>query len=146
MLLTACGGAAPAAATAPGASAATPTSLDGTSVAVDLIFEGEAPVKDVLSFDKGQFESSACTSLGFPKWTPYRAERSGSGIAFTVETHSPKGPVVEWTGSVEAGAASGKARRTIDGKVVVGTFSGSTKQVAGESSCTKVKRICPAVL
>ena len=79
--------------------------------------------------------------------SPRRSELlRNAGIAFTVETHNPKGPVVEWTGSVEGGVASGKARRTIDGKVAVGTFSGSTKQVASESSCTKVRRICPAIL
>jgi hypothetical protein len=118
-------GAASAPAAAPSASPAAP-SLDGTSYEVTLAFPGEPPLKDVLTFQSGAFESSACTSLGFPKWTDYRAQRSGdgSGIAFHVETHNPKGPSVEWEGTVQGGAASGKAKRTIDGNTALGTFQG----------------------
>jgi hypothetical protein len=144
-LVLGCGGAAPTAASPSAAGASAPTTLDGTSYTVDLVYEGEAPIKDVLTFDRGNFESSACTSHGFPKWTPYTAERSGSGIAFQVETHNPSGPVIQWTGSIDGSAASGKMRRTIDGKVATGTFSGSVKATA-ENSCVKVRTICPAVL
>jgi hypothetical protein len=122
--LAACAGEAPPA-SAPTAQATAP--LDGTSYEVSLEFSGEAPVKDVLTFDRGKFESSACTSLGFPKWTDYRAERTGSAVAFHVETHNPKGPVVEWDGTVEANVASGKAKRTIDGKTDLGTFRGAAR-------------------
>ncbi|MGH7434099.1 MAG: hypothetical protein ACRENE_00325 [Polyangiaceae bacterium] len=145
ILLVACGGGTPAAVTSPGTTAQAPASLDGTSFAVDLVYEGESPIKDVISFDKGQFESSACTSHGFPKWTPYKAERSGTSIAFTVETHNPNGPVIQWTGSIDGAVASGRMQRTIDGKVALGTFRGSAKQTA-ENSCKKVARICPAAL
>jgi hypothetical protein len=123
--LIACAGESPAPATPPMAQAKAP--LDGTSYEVSLQFAGEAPVKDTLTFDSGRFESSACTSLGFPKWTEYQAERAGSAIAFHVETHNPKGPVVLWDGMVEGGAASGKAKRTIDGKTDLGTFRGPAR-------------------
>jgi hypothetical protein len=127
LVAAACGGASPPAATSAAAPASQSTSLDGTSYEVSLEFAGEAPVKDVLSFDRGNFESSACTGLGFPKWTQYRCDREGDAIGFHVETRNPKGPTVEWSGTVQGGTASGKAKRTIDGKTDVGTFQGSAR-------------------
>ena len=125
LLALACGGASSSPAAPTGAAAA--PALDGTSYEVTLEFPGEAPLKDVLSFDSGRFESSACTALGFPKWTEYRVERAGGGVAFHVETHNPGGPSVEWDGTVSGAVASGKAKRTIDGRTVLGTFHGSTR-------------------
>lgn len=116
----------PSPASAPAASPAAAL-LDGTSFEVTLAFSGEAPLKDTLTFDRGHFESSACTGLGFPKWTQYRAERTGDAVAFEVEAHNPKGPVVEWSGTVQGAVASGKAKRTIDGKTDVGSFQGSAR-------------------
>jgi hypothetical protein len=128
LLVAACGGAAapPAMSATPGATPAQAT-LDGTSYDVTLEFPGETPMKDVLRFDRGGFESTACTALGFPKWTQYQAARDGDAISFKVETHNPKGPVVEWAGSVEGAVAQGKAKRTIDGKTDVGTFRGASR-------------------
>jgi hypothetical protein len=119
-LVLACGAATPA----PPAAPDSPPSLDGSSYEVTLEFPGESPLGDVLTFDSGRFESTACTALGFPKWTDYRASRDAKGVAFHVETHNPKGPTVEWDGTVDGRAASGKAKRTIDGKVALGTFHG----------------------
>jgi hypothetical protein len=124
-LALACGSAAPAPAAAP--TAVSPASLDGKAYGVTLSFDGEAPISDVLSFDKGRFESSACTSLGFPKWTDYQSQCDGSAVSFHVETHNPKGPTIEWDGTVSGSTASGKAKRTIDGKVAMGTFRGDQR-------------------
>jgi hypothetical protein len=124
--VVACGGEAPPPAT-PAAASQTRAPLDGTSYEVSLEYPGEAPVKDVLTFDSGRFESSACTSFGFPKWTDYRAEKTGAAIAFHVETHHPKGTVVEWEGTIEGGTASGKTKRTMDGKSDTGTFRGPAR-------------------
>jgi hypothetical protein len=125
LAVAACGAASPSPSVPPSAPAA--ASLDGKSYEVNLQFPGEAPIKDVLSFDSGKFESSACTSLGFPKWTDYRAEPNGGAIAFHVETHNPKGPSVEWDGTVAGASAAGKAKRTIEGKTDLGTFAGSAR-------------------
>ncbi len=123
--LIACASESPVPAMPPTAQAKAP--LDGTSYEVSLEFAGEAAIKDTLTFDSGKFESSACTSIGFPKWTDYQAQRAGGAIAFHVETRNPKGPVVLWDGTVEGGAASGKAKRTIDGKTDLGTFHGAAR-------------------
>jgi hypothetical protein len=107
---------------APSSASAAP--LDGTAYRVSLEFPGEAPVEDTLRFDAGRFESTACTSLGFPRWTEYRAEPAGAAIAFHVVTHDPRGPEVQWDGTIERGVASGQAKRTLEGKTDLGTFRG----------------------
>jgi len=111
-------GPAPAVATTSGA----PSSLDGASYDVLLSFPGEAPVKDTLRFDGGRFESTACTSLGFPQWTGYRATSDRGAAGFEAVTHHPAGTTMEWKGHAENGGIEGSAVRTMNGQRVAGTF------------------------
>jgi hypothetical protein len=122
--LAACGagatGAPPAAVATPG-----PAALDGAAYDVTLDFPGESATKDTLSFSSGRFESSACTSVGFPKWTDYQARTDAGGVSFDVTTHHPEGSTMEWHGTVRGDAVEGTASRTIKGKTSPGTFRGN---------------------
>ena len=106
------------------------TVLDGTSYEVTLAFPGEAPLKDTLDFEGGRFESTACTAVGFPKWTEYRSTSAGKAIAFEVATHHPEGSTMQWAGTVASGAAEGTAKRTMQGTVATGTFRGVARTTA----------------
>jgi hypothetical protein len=104
--------------------------LDGTSYEVTLAFPGEAPLKDTLDFQGGRFESTACTAVGFPKWTEYRSTSDGRAIAFEVATHHPEGSTMQWAGTIASGAAEGTAKRTMQGTVATGTFRGFARTTA----------------
>ena len=113
---------------APAASAVTTTSatsLDGATYDVSLAFPGEAPISDSLVFVNGKFESTACTSMGFPEWTNYEARAERGGTSFAVTTHNPGGASIEWTGTVRAGAVEGSLVRTMNGQRAVGHFKGN---------------------
>jgi hypothetical protein len=120
----ACGG---GAANAPPPAVATPgaTSLDGATYDVTLEYPGEAPLKDTLNFTSGRFESTACTSHGFPKWTDYASRTDSGSVAFDVTTHHPEGTTVEWHGTVRGDAIEGTANRTMKGKTEAATFHGT---------------------
>jgi hypothetical protein len=122
--LVACGG---GAASAPPAAAASSNvaTLDGAAYDVMLEYPGEAPFKSTLSFTSGRFESSECTSRGFPKWTDYQSRTDGGNVAFDVTTHHPDGASVEWHGSVHGDVIEGTAHRSLQGKTSAGTFRGS---------------------
>lgn len=129
-LTAACGGA-----HAPDASASSPTSgtlsagaLDGKRFDVTLSFPGEAAQTDTLSFEAGRFESTLCTSIGFPQWTDYRATSAAGGADFEVTTHHPSGTTLVWKGRASAGGVEGRATRTRDGKTEEGTFTGSSRR------------------
>ena len=122
--LVACGAGAPTTPPAAVASSGAPT-LDGAAYDVMLEFPGEAPVKDTLSFTSGRFESSACTSLGFPKWTDYQSRTDGGKLAFDVTTRAPEGTSVEWHGTVHGDVIEGTANRSMKGKTSAGTFRGN---------------------
>jgi hypothetical protein len=113
------------AATAPAAATPGAATLDGAAYDVMLEYPGETPLKDTLSFTSGRFESSACTSHGFPKWTDYQARTEAGSVAFDVTTHHPEGTTVEWHGTVHGDAIEGTANRTMKGKTEAGTFRGS---------------------
>jgi hypothetical protein len=102
--------------------------LDGAAYDVTLEFPGEAPQKDTLSFTSGSFESSACTSLGFPRWTAYQARNDGGSVAFDVRTLHPEGTTVEWHGTVRGDGIEGTANRTMKGKTAAGTFRGISRK------------------
>ncbi len=124
LTLAACGAGAASAPPAAAASSSAPA-LDGAAYDVMLEFPGEAAVKDTLSFTSGRFESSACTSVGFPKWTDYHSRLDGGNIAFDVTTHHPEGSTVEWHGTVRGDTIEGTANRSMKGKTSAGTFRGS---------------------
>jgi hypothetical protein len=124
-----------AASSAPARGSTVPSServvLDGTAYEVTLTFPGEPPVKDTLDFEAGRFESTACTSIGFPKWTEYRSRADGAAIAFEVATRHPEGTTMQWAGTVASGAAEGTAKRTMGGTIANGTFRGAVRKSGG---------------
>ncbi|MBV9946923.1 MAG: hypothetical protein JOZ69_08755 [Myxococcales bacterium] len=129
--VSACGGAAagtpavgPAAATAD-APAAAP--LDGRSYEVTLDIPGSGPVKDTLRFERGRFESKACTALGFPEWSDYAARTEREAVAFHVLAKHPAGTTMDWNGSVQEGAVEGTADRIMNGKIDHIRFKGSLR-------------------
>jgi hypothetical protein len=127
----ACGGAASATSPAAPAAESTPatsTSLDGQSYEVTLLFPGEAPIKDTLRFTDGKFESTACTSLGFPQWSDYSAKGASGSVAFQAVTHHPAGATMEWSGTSVSGSIEGSAKRTMNGQVALATFRGTTSR------------------
>jgi hypothetical protein len=121
LALTACGGAAPSPSTPAGSSAAP---LDGSSFDVTLAFPGEAPVKDTLRFAGGRFESTACTSVGFPQWSEYSAKGDGGAVAFTAQAKSADGATMDWKGTVNGGSVEATAVRTMGGKSATASVSG----------------------
>jgi hypothetical protein len=122
--LAACGAGAPSTPPAAVASSGAPT-LDGAAYDVMLEYPGEAPMKDTLNFASGRFESTACTSHGFPKWTDYQSRTDGGNVAFDVTTHHPEGTTVEWHGTVRGDVIEGTANRSMKGKTDAATFRGS---------------------
>ena len=119
--LSACGGATPPPATAV-ASAGT---LDGASFDVTLAFPGEAPLADTLRFQGGRFESTACTSAGFPRWSAYAARSDGGSVAFTVAARSADGTTMDWKGKVTGRAVEATAVRVMQGKQATASVIGS---------------------
>jgi hypothetical protein len=121
--LGACGGATPTA-KAPAASAAP---LDGQEYAVTLAFPDEAPMKDTLRFQGGRFESTACTAVGFPQWSDYRAETAPGAIAFAALTRSADGTTMDWKGTVTGETFEGSATRTLSGRIATASVRGSRR-------------------
>jgi hypothetical protein len=122
-----CGGAAASAPSAPVTTSSAPV-IDGTSYDVTLSFPGEAPMKDTLIFSSGRFESTACTSVGFPEWTEYRTQSDGDGAGFDVTTHHPQGGSIVWHGTARGGRVTGTASRTLKGTTEAGTFEGIARR------------------
>ena len=126
--LAACGGAAAnAPASSPTTTSASASSLDGKTYEVSLD-EAGAPKKDTLVFEGGRFESTLCTSFGFPPKTAYDAERNGDAIAFRVTTRHADGTTVDWKGTVKGDAVEGVAVRTMKGKTESQPFKGALKK------------------
>lgn len=123
-VLSACGGAPP---NAPNAAASSAAPLDGTSYEVTLTFPGEAPLKDTLRFEGGRFESTACTSVGFPQWSDYKAQPEGAAIAFAVLAKSADGTTMDWKGSVTGTGVDGTATRTLSGRTAVASVHGARR-------------------
>jgi hypothetical protein len=126
LLLGGCGGAAATTGPADAAASSTGTfALEGKSYDVALAFPGETTEKDTLHFAGGKFESTACTAVGFPEWSEYRARDEHGATEFKVVTRHPDGTTMEWSGTADATAVMGTATRTIKGQPVVGSFRGS---------------------
>jgi hypothetical protein len=125
--LSACGGAAGSAARPPAVGSASPRSLALDGRAYDVILETpDAPAqKDTLRFANGQFESTACTTLGFPEWSDYEARADGDSIPFHVLSKHPSGTTMDWHGSVKGDSVEGTANRAMNGKTDVLKFKGS---------------------
>ena len=125
----ACGGTSnPAGAAAPTNAAVAMGALDGKSFEVTLSIAGEQPQRDTLVFNRGKFQSTACTGFGFPRWTEYTASGDPSAIAFHVVTHHPSGDSIEWNGIARGDSIEGKGAHTMNGKTDLETFSGSLKR------------------
>jgi hypothetical protein len=120
--LFACGG---ASASGPAASAPAGGSLDGRSYDVTLESPDAPPIKDALNFANGRFESTACTSLGFPKWSDYAAHTDGDATTFHGLAKHQSGTTMDWNGSVKGDAVEGTAIRTMNGKSDALNFKGS---------------------
>jgi hypothetical protein len=120
--LLACGG---ASASSPLASAPAAGSLDGRSYDVTLESPDAPPIKDALNFANGHFESTACTSLGFPKWSDYAAHAEGDATTFHALAKHQSGTTMDWNGNVTADAVEGTAIRTMNGKSDALKFKGS---------------------
>ena len=120
--LLACGG---ASASAPAVSAAAASPLDGRSYDVTLESPDAPPIKDALHFANGRFESTACTSLGFPKWSDYAARVDGDATTFHALAKHQSGTTMDWNGNVTADAVEGTAIRTMNGKSDAFKFKGS---------------------
>jgi hypothetical protein len=127
LCIVGCGGASASAPSAPVTTSSAPV-IDGTSYDVTLSFPGEAPMKDTLIFSSGRFESTACTKVGFPEWTEYRAQADGDGAGFEVTTHHPEGASVVWHGTARGGRVTGTASRTLQGATAAGTFEGIARR------------------
>ena len=99
--------------------------LDGNSFEVALTIGDDAPEQDVLRFEAGRFESTACTVKGFPQWTAYETDERDGATFFHVVTKHPRGTTVEWNGTVNDAAVEGTANiHLADGRVRQGTFRG----------------------
>jgi hypothetical protein len=109
------------------AAAAASPSLDGRSYEVTLEIPDASPVKDTLRFMNGKFESTACTSLGFPQWSDYAARVDGREVAFHVLAKHPSGTTIDWNRSILGDEVDGKADRTTNGKTDVLRFKGSLR-------------------
>jgi hypothetical protein len=127
--VSACGGA--TAGGAPGgspaalsASSSSAGALDGRSYEITLEVPGEPAVKDTLLFANGQFESTACTSLGFPKWSTYAARADGEAIGFQGLAKHPSGTTMDWNGKAKSDRVEGTAMRTMNGKTDALRFEG----------------------
>jgi hypothetical protein len=122
--LFACGG---ASVSAPPASASAPAAslLDGRSYDVVLEAPEAPPIKDALHFANGRFESTACTSLGFPKWSEYVAQADGDATTFHGLAKHPSGTTMDWNGSIKGDAVEGTALRTMNGKSDTLKFKGT---------------------
>ena len=129
VLLGACGGTtSPPVAAPTSTTGAAANTLDSKSYEVTVDFPGEKPVSDTLSFTGGKFESTACTTRGFPKSTEYTTAQTADGPQFEVTTRHPNGTSVEWKGAVKGDAVEGTAVRTMNGKTDKGTFKGAIKK------------------
>ena len=124
--LLACGGA-PAKSPPVETTASTPAAgaLDGRSYEVMLDIPGQAPQKDTIRFANGRFESTACTALGFPKWSDYEAHPDGKNVTFRGVAKHPSGTTMNWTGTIERNSLEGTATRTMNGKTDVMKVSGA---------------------
>jgi hypothetical protein len=123
--LLACGG---ASASGPPASAPAGSPLDGRSYDVTLEGADAPPIKDALNFANGRFESTACTSLGFPKWSDYSAHVDGDATTFHGLAKHPSGTTMDWNGSVKGDAVEGTAMRSMNGKSDAFKFKGALHQ------------------
>ncbi len=110
------------------AEAADSQPLDGRSYAVALTIGTAAPEDDTLVFLRGQFESTACTSKGFPQWAGYTTEQRGEEIAFHVVTRHPDGTTVEWNGTARGEVIEGTANVLMNGQEHPGTFRGEARR------------------
>jgi len=111
---------------APSASPSAPAAvLDGRSYDVTLETPETPALKDTLRFVNGKFESTACTTLGFPEWSDYMARADVDAIAFHVLAKHPSGTTMDWSGSVRGDGVDGTATRTMNGKSDVLRFKGS---------------------
>jgi hypothetical protein len=110
---------------AAGAAGAAAAALDGRSYDVTLETPEAPALKDTLRFANGKFESTACTTLGFPEWSDYLVRTDADAIAFHVLAKHPSGTTMDWSGSVKGDAVDGTATRTMNGKTDVLKFKGS---------------------
>ncbi len=69
-----------------------------------FVIKGEGG--DVLTFENGQFHSSACEKWGFGKGN-YTTSMAGDGTMFTAQTSSGKHGKMVWTGTVKDGTLTG---------------------------------------
>jgi hypothetical protein len=99
--------------------------LDGRTYDVTLETPETPALADTLHFVNGKFESTACTTLGFPEWSEYMARADADAIAFHVLAKHPSGTTMDWSGSVKGDAVDGTATRTMNGKTDVLRFKGS---------------------
>jgi hypothetical protein len=99
--------------------------LEGRSYDVTLAFPGETAVIDRLVFESGKFESTACTGVGFPRWSEYQGRDEHGAMEFHVVARHPDGTTMEWHGTADANAVLGTATRNVEGRAVVGSFRGS---------------------
>jgi hypothetical protein len=119
---------APTGVTAPmRAGAAGAASLDGTSYDVTLAFPGEAVVKDTLRFERGRFESTACTAVGFPQWSDYGATQESGALAFAALARNPDGTTLDWRGTVRGEVVDATATRTMGGRTSTATVHGTRR-------------------
>jgi hypothetical protein len=132
--LFACGGAAqsgalgqPSAPASASSEAFRAGALDGRSFEVVLEMPDAPAIPDTLHFVNGKFESTACTTLGFPQWSEYNAGTSGDGIAFHVLAKHPSGTAMDWNGTVKGERVDGTANRTMNGKTEAVRFKGSLR-------------------
>jgi hypothetical protein len=133
LMLNNCAASGPVASRTTAAEAAAPA-LDGRAFEVNLAIPGQPETVDGLVFEGGRFQSTECTSYGFPKWTQYKAQRSEGVIAFDVTTKNPSGAIVEWHGTVRDGKISGTAKVTMNGNVSNGTFEGMDTHASARSA------------
>ncbi len=99
--------------------------LDGQA----FVIEGEK--NEVLSFENGEFNSSACEKYGFGK-ANYTTHATGEGTAFTANTSSAKHGNMVWTGTVAGDTVKGSYTWTKQGwfrtKTKTKEFTGALKE------------------
>ena len=117
----------PSATPSTAAAGAEASSLDGRAFDVTLQTPESPALSDTLRFANGKFESTACTTMGFPEWSDYLARRDVDAIAFHVLTKHPSGTTMDWNGNVKGDAVDGTATRTMNGKTDVLRFKGSLR-------------------
>jgi len=113
--------------------------LGHTTWWVELKPQGQSPMPDLLTFERGKFDSYVCKAYGFGNGK-YTTARQGKAETFAATTKSNTQGVMEWKGSVEGDGISGTLLwKPATGAPKTMTFSGTRHAAKGMLDATTWK-------